>query len=291
MRDDAREGLGRGVSAPLRPSRTLLRFFDTYLHFFVKRRFHGLRLANAERWPRQRPLIVCLNHPSWWDPLIAILLSRFLEREADHYAPMDELAFTRYGVLRKAGLFPVEQGTPRGGVQFLRTAQHILADSNAVLWLTPQGGFTDARTRPVVLRSGLDALLRRMIPDQVTVLPLALEDTFWDERLPEVLAMLGTPLQFQGGQLQEGQLQKAKSAFPSQESAGQQVAAALAQTQDDLAALSARRDPALFLSLLEGSSGISGIYGAWQRMYAFGRGKRFHPDHTSVAARSGDRHV
>jgi len=281
MRDDAPEGTGRGAAAPLRPSRTLLRFFDTYLHFFVKRRFHGLRLANAERWPQQRPLIVCLNHPSWWDPLIAILLSRFLEREADHYAPMDELAFTRYGVLRKAGLFPVEQGTPRGGVQFLRTAAHVLADPNAVLWLTPQGGFTDARTRPVVLRSGLDALLRRTIPDQVTVLPIALEYTFWDERLPEVLAMLGTPLHFQGG----------KSATLSQESAGQRVAAALAQTQDDLAALSARRDSTHFLSLLEGSSGISGIYGAWQRLYALGRGRRFNPDHTSIGARPDDRHV
>ncbi len=269
----------REAYVPLRPSRVLLRFFDTYLHFFVKRRFHGLRLANAEQWPQQRPLVVCLNHPSWWDPLIAILLSRFLERESDHYAPMDETAFTRYGVLRKAGLFPVEQGTPRGGVQFLRTAEHVLADPNAVLWLTPQGGFTDIRTRPLVLRSGLDALLRRM--DEVTVVPLALEYTFWDERLPEALAMLGTPLQFLRG----------KPASASQQSAGQEVASALARTQDDLAVLSAKRDPALFLSLLTGSSGISGIYGAWQRMRALGRGERFHPDHASVGARPGDRNV
>ncbi len=280
MREETHEVVSRkGAYAPLRPSRTLLRFFDTYLSFFVSRRFHGLRLANTEYWPRQRPLIVCLNHPSWWDPLIAILLSRFLEREADHYAPMDELAFTRYGVLRKAGLFPVEQGTPRGAVQFLRTAECVLADRNAVLWLTPQGGFTDARTRPVTLRSGLDALLRRL--DEVTVVPLALEYTFWDERLPEALAMLGTPLHFQKGKLVR----------QSGESAGQQVAAALAQTQDELAALSAQRNPALFRSLLAGSSGISGIYGAWQRMRALGRGERFHPDHTSVGAQPGDRHV
>lgn len=287
MREEAREvAVRREAYAAQRPSRALLRFFDTYLSFFVSRRFHGLRLAGAEHWPRQRPLIVCLNHPSWWDPLIAILLSRFLEREADHYAPMDELAFTRYGVLRKAGLFPVEQGTPRGGVQFLRTATHVLADRNAVLWLTPQGGFTDARTRPVVLRSGLDALLRRVIADEVTVVPLALEYTFWDERLPEALAMLGTPLYFQ-----QGKLVRPSRQFAEQQSAGQQVAMALSQTQDDLAALSARRDPALFLSLLAGSSGISGIYGAWQRMRALGRGERFHPDHTSVGVRSDDRHV
>ena len=257
-------------AAPVRPSRALLRFFDNYLHYFVKRHFHALRLAGAEHWLLgERPLIVCLNHASWWDPLTSIQLSRFLEKQADHYAPMDEVAFARYGILRRLGLFPVEQGTARGGAQFLRAASMLLKDPNAVLWITPQGGFTDVRARPVVFRAGLDAVLRRA--GQVTVLPLALEYTFWDERLPEALALLGEPVRFARG-----------SGNP-----GRQVAAALEQTQNALAALALRRDPALFTSVLAGSSGTSGIYGAWQRLRARVRGQRFQPEHSNLHTRAG----
>ena len=264
---------GRTVGmAPVRPSRPLLRFFDVYLALFVRRHFHAVRVAGAEQWRRApRPLVVCLNHPSWWDPLTSILLSRFVEKTADHYAPMDEIAFARYGILRRLGLFPVEQGTPRGGAQFLRAASHILHDANAVLWVTPQGGFTDVRMRPVVFRAGLDALLRRM--PQVTVLPLALEYTFWDERLPEALAMFGEPLLFREGKLAGGDEQKTP---------GDAAAGGLAATQDALARLAALRDPALFTPVLAGGAGTGGIYGGWQRLRAAARGERFQAEHGSL---------
>ncbi len=269
----------RDNAGPPRPSRALLRFFDLYLYLFVRRHFHALRLAGAEHWPRStRPLVICLNHPSWWDPLTAILLSRFLERSSDHYAPMDALAFSRYGVLEKVGLFPVEQGTPRGAARFLRTASHLFRDPNAVLWVTPQGGFTDTRTRPVTFRAGLDALLRRA--PQVTVLPLALEYTFWDERLPEALALLGPPLTFTDGR---------RSGMMNHEptNPGEQVAAALESAQNALATLSAQRDPKLFTPVLAGSAGTSGIYGGWQRVRAMVRGERYHEEHGSLHTRPG----
>lgn len=269
---------GMQSEAPLQPSRALLRFFDLYLYFFMRRHFHALRLAGAEHWPgsaqqtRETPLLVCLNHPSWWDPLSAILLSRWLEPAADHYAPMDAVAFGRYGILSKLGLFPVEQGTRRGAVQFLRAGSAVLRAPNSVLWITPQGDFTDARTRPVVFRAGLGALLRQV--PEVTVLPLALEYTFWDERLPEALALLGEPVHCSAADAGD---------------AGEKVAAALGRAQDQLAELSAHRDAKLFTSVLAGSAGTGGIYGVWQRLRALLRGERFDAEHASLQARSGRR--
>ena len=261
-------------TAPLvPPSKTVLRLFSGYLQFFVRRHFHGMRLAGAEHWPGTgTPLVICLNHASWWDPLTSILLSRHLDKSLDHYAPMDALACERYGFLTKLGLFPVQQGTPRGGAQFLRTAAQIFNDRNAVLWMTPQGGFTDVRTRPVVFRAGLDALVRRA--KQVTVLPLAIEYTFWNERLPEALALLGAPLTFRQGRLVGDECVL--------NNPGEQVAEALAHTQDALALLAAKRDPSLFTSVLAGLSGTGGVYGGWQRARAFVRGERFEPEHGSL---------
>ncbi len=264
----------RGEPALPAPSAAWLRFFSLYLRRYMPRHFHALRLAHAARWPRNaRPLIVCVNHPSWWDPMVCIQLSRILEPAAAHYAPIDAQALARYGVLRKLGLFAVEQGTRRGAAQFLRTAQAVLAKPEGVLWLTPQGSFVDARARPVVFRSGLDALLRRM--ETAVVVPLALEYTYWDERLPEVLAMLGEPLYFVQGAIRGEE---------NDEAPGERVARALAVTQDELAAAALQRDASRFSALFAGRQGTGGVYGVWQRIRSAMRGEGLFPEHGSSAA-------
>ena len=236
----ARSAPSSASTIPRRPSRFLLRFFDIYLSLYVPLHFNALRLASPERFPlTARPLIVVINHPSWWDPLTSILLSRFLLRRADHYAPIDSISLPRHRILGGLGLFPVEQGTPRGAGQFLRAAQHILRDPNSLLWLTPQGSFTDVRAR-VVFKSGLASLIKRL--GQVTVVPLAYEYTFWDEKHPEILALCGQALRFTDGLL-DGQ--------PGAD-AGEHVAAALGRTQDELGALAVTRDPAHFITVMGG---------------------------------------
>ncbi len=121
-----------------------------------------------------------LNHASWWDPLTCIVISRHFLPAAYHYAPMEAAALKHYALLRKLGLFAVESGTPRGAAQFLRAAHEILSTPNSVLWITPEGRFTDMRSRPAIFRPGLAALVARL--GACTLVPLAIEYTFWDER-------------------------------------------------------------------------------------------------------------
>ncbi len=230
-------------AAPRRPSRRLLRFFDFYLGAYVPQHFNALRVAGGPRFPLDaRPLIVVINHPSWWDPLTSILLSRYFLPRVDHYAPIDAAALPKHRILTGMGLFPVEQGTPRGAVHFLRAAAAILSDPNAVLWLTPQGAFTDVRSRPVTFKSGLASLLKRL--DQVTVVPLAYEYSFWNEPRPEILTAVGTPLFFRRGAM----------VGAAGLDAGDAVAEALAHTQDELAALALTRDAERFDTVLGGLS-------------------------------------
>ena len=120
------------------PSRGVLLAFNFYLRWYIGRHFRALRLAHGDRFPATTgPLIVYANHASWWDPLAFIVLSRYFQPSASHYAPMDAAALAHYGIFRKLGLFPVEPGTPRGAVQFLRTAQEITSTPNSILWVTP----------------------------------------------------------------------------------------------------------------------------------------------------------
>ena len=168
-----------------------LRFFRRIVRGYFRRHFRAVSVQEAERLASvSGPLIVYANHSSWWDPMVSILLAAVLLPGRKHYAPMDAEALKRYPILRKLGIFPVEMSSARGAAQFLRTSEAILA-AGGVLWITPQGRFADVREE-LVFKPGLGALAAR-VPD-VTLVPLAIEYVFWDERLPETLLRVGEPL-------------------------------------------------------------------------------------------------
>ncbi len=248
-----------------RPSPSLLGFFYFYLHWYVGRHFHALRLAHAARFPvHDGPVILYLNHASWWDPLTCILLARRLRSDVDHYAPMDAAALKHYGFMRRLGLFPVEQGKAKGAAEFFRAATEILVQRKAILWITPQGSFTDVRPRPLNFRPGLSALLNRL--PSVVIVPLAIEYSFWNERLPEVLSNIGKPILCgRNHPLAVGDLEKS-----------------LAAAQDELALMAVTRNPGSFETVLAGGSGISGIYQLWQRLRATATGREYHGEHGSI---------
>jgi len=187
-----------------------------------------------------------------------ILLAQRLMPERRHYGPMDAEALSRYRFFRHLGCFGVTPGTRCGAATFLRVSQAILQQSWNVLWVTPEGRFSDPRQRPVQLQSGLGALARRL--DGVVFVPLAIEYVFWQERYPEILLRFGEPIWVSSASA------CARQAYT------EQLAQRLQVTQDALAREACRRDPAAFETLLRGRVGIGGIYDAWRALRAYWRG-------------------
>jgi 1-acyl-sn-glycerol-3-phosphate acyltransferase len=254
-------------AAVTRPSPLLMSFFDIYLPRYLRRHFHGFRIAHAARLTRlEGPLILYLNHASWWDPLTAWLLARRFLPGTHNYAPIDAAALQRYRILRHIGLFPVEQGSRRGAAQFLDGARQILTTPSSNLWITPQGAFTDVRTRPLVFKPGLAAVIARL--PRATVIPVAIEYTYWDERLPELLVNIGEPVFF--------------ATPPSSTDAESALLAALARAQDELALLAAARDPRPFAPVLQGAAGVSGVYELWRRTLSRLRGEVYDAEHGKI---------
>ncbi|MBS0278387.1 MAG: lysophospholipid acyltransferase family protein [Proteobacteria bacterium] len=255
-----------GVEVP-QIARPLLNAFLRYIDFYMGRRFHAVRLAKSGRPapPPEMPLLVCLNHPSWWDPLFALLLSRCVFPGRSHYAPMESKALANYGFFRKLGFFGIEPGTVSGAKTFLEMGQAILNHPACALWVTAQGTFVDARQRPVELRSGIGHLLHRT--GRCMVLPLALEYAFWNESTPEALARFGDPVMVENG-----------ADSPAAEWTAR-IAAALERAQDQLARDAAARDPKAFDNLLAGGAGVGGVYDLWRRAKARLRGREFQAAH------------
>lgn len=258
--------------APPAPSRFLLSLFAAYVERYLARHFHAVRLLGEP--PSVAPgaaLVVYLNHPSWWDPLIALLLARRLFAERRHHAPIDRAALERYRFFARLGFFGVDPVGVAGARRFLAAAEAILAQPGTALWVTPQGRFADPRRRPPSLRPGLERLARRAAAGRagrpVVFLPLAIELPFWEERTPEALACFGRQVVV-GGRSDAGRL-------PSV------LAHRLVEAQDRLADAAMARDPADFVELLDGRTGVGGIYDSWRRLAARWRGAPFRPDHGS----------
>jgi 1-acyl-sn-glycerol-3-phosphate acyltransferase len=234
----------------------LWRAFGRYAEWYVPRHFHGMRVLRGGEpaAPPGRPLIVYLNHPSWWDPMTCLLLARRFWPGRAHYAPIDAAALRRYRFFAKLGFFGVEQDGRRRGATFLRTAAEILREPAAALWITAQGEFTDPRSRPIQLRPGLARLMPR-VPDAVA-LPLAVEYPFWEEKYPEALAAFGPPVADPGD-----------------------LEPALERAADALAAASIRRDTGAFDTVLGGRAGVSLPYDLWRRARALLGGRKYMAEH------------
>lgn len=251
-----------------RRSLWLIAAFRRYVYWYLPRHFTAIRLdrrgflpealkalqpsdiclsTSCERLP-DGPVVVVLNHPSWWDPLICLVLSDLFPNRV-HYAPIDSASLEQYRFFGKLGFFGVQPRSVPGARVFLRTGQAILNQPRSMLWVTPQGRFVDVRDRPIRIEAGLGHLLARC--PHAVVLPLALELTFWEQRLPEALARFGEPI---------------RCDIPmSPQDWTRRIETELERNLDELAEAARSRNPEAFLILLEGRQGVSFFYDLWRK--------------------------
>ncbi len=206
-----------------------------------------------------------MNHPGWWDPMVACVLSSEFDTEAQ-FAAIDAGELNKYPLMDRVGFFGVDPHTVRGAAAFLRTASAILAEPGRVVWVTAQGEFADVRKRPLNLRAGVGHVAARM--NGGWVLPVAVEYAFWDQRTPEALIRVGEPLAVAD---RPGLTGKEWTRL---------IEEVLSVTLDALNADAASRDPGRFTVLLgDGKVGVGGLYDFVRRAAAWVRGRRFDPKH------------
>ncbi len=247
-----------------RISPLVLRFFRRVVRRYFRRHFRAVHVQHqAYLRDSQGPLIIFANHSSWWDPMLLVLLGQMLLPERKHYAPMDARALEQYPVLRKIGIFPIEMTSPRGAAQFLRTSTAILKEGG-VLWMTPQGRFADPRKLPLAFKPGLASLAQRL--PAVPLIPMAIEYTFWDERLPEALVHFAAPVQV--------------SSEASNAQSTRALEDALAGAMLALQAAAISRDSGVFTTLVSGARGTGGAYAVIRRIQALLSGTHVKLDHT-----------
>ncbi len=255
-----------------RRSARLFGWFRWYSKRYLTRHFHAVRVSKSGPLPDlpHQPLIVVVNHPSWWDPLVGLLLSESMPNSRVHYAPIEAIGLAQYRFLERLGFFGIDSGTPRGGLKFLKTSLAILSRPDSVLWITAQGEFVNPRERPIRLKPGIGHVIHRL--KDVTVVTLAIEYPFWNDRCPEVVTRFGSPISVESGR-----------SLPSHRWTSI-LEEALEQTQDELAHEARSRDPDAFTTILGGTAGVGGVYDIWRRLQSLLGGTRFRADHSAGRA-------
>jgi hypothetical protein len=251
------------------PNERLLGIFGRYSEAYLRRHFHSVRLLRSgDPQPTTGlPLVVYLNHAAWWDPLTCLLLAQHFFDARQSYAPIAAQALGRYRFFQRLGFFPVTAGVS-GAKSFLRQSDAILASSSSALWITPQGHFADARSRPVSFQCGLSHIASRV--DCAAFMPLALEYVHWEERLPEILVSFGQPLVIDMNH--QLTVKETTRLFEG----------ALTSVQDHLSAAAQRRDGREWTSLLCGRGGVGGVYQMWNRARAMIRGQDYRAAHSPL---------
>jgi 1-acyl-sn-glycerol-3-phosphate acyltransferase len=247
-----------------------LGWFTKYATFYLKRNFHSFRLLRSGQPSRCDgwPLLICLNHPSWWDPLTSLYLSSRFFAGRQQFAPIAGEALNKYKFFARLGFFGINMHSYSGAKAFLEIGQAALSRPDGALWITPQGQFRDVREKPVVIEHGVGHLAHRL--SRFVMLPLALEYAFWNERYPEAFASFGPPLICADGRAR------------SPRAWTQAFSEALENTQEVLSEGVMSRNASAFEPLLTGSVGVGWVYDCWRSFKARLQGKKFDARHGGI---------
>jgi len=258
-----------GTAELPRVSQRLLTLFRWYARRYIRRHFDAVRLSRGGPLPTlsDAPLVIYLNHPSWWDPMIALLVGTERLGDRPQYAPIDQAMLRRYRFFGRLGFFGLEARSSRGARTLLTMADAIFSEPGSVLWITPQGRFTDPRVRALRFLGGLAAVVERM--HRGLILPMALEYPFWNERQPEALIRFGEPLSAES------------VAGLGRDNINVMLEERLIKAQDALAEEAIRRDRQAFEDLLSGKAGVGFVYDSWRWLKACVRGQSFDRHHST----------
>ena len=225
------------------------------------RHFHAVRDRPATAPCRScpgRPVVVVLNHPSWWDPLIAVHPDRSCPTGGRTTAPIESVGLAQYPFLARLGFFGFDTGTAAGAVRFLRTSLAILARPESVLWITAQGEFVDARVAPDACSGPGSATWRSRLTDAT------------DRPDGPRISVLERPVPGGPGPVRPAHRGRDRRPHRSPRD----------WTADDRGEPSRRRSTALaheamaprsrrpFETLLGGTAGVGGVYDIWRRIRA-----------------------
>ncbi len=236
------------------------KFFGGYSCRLMRKKFASVRIEKAgfgvlqEAVQHEGPLVIAMNHPSWWDPIVGVVIRHTYFPDRPSLSPIEMKMYDRFKFMRKLGLFgidPDHRNALREMVAYVRAQcdEH----RRTAFFITPQGAFTDVR-KPIVVRPGVGAIASTL--DNARVLVLLSEFSFWHDKRPEAHILIREC---------EAPMRLSTASWT------RAIRSAMQTGADDLADLVIAREETAFSTMLDRSGAqVNPLFDLWQRL----RGRR-----------------
>ncbi len=167
------------------------RIFAVYNRNLLKRRFHSLQITGLDILRKKEasiPLIIYVNHSSWWDGLVAFQLSDALKM--DSFIMMEEKQLKKLNIFRRLGAFSVVRENPFEAIKSINYAARLLKEKpDRALWIFPQGEILNNDIRPIKFYKGILKIIEKV--GKCLIVPVALRYEFSGEYKPEIFINVG----------------------------------------------------------------------------------------------------
>jgi 1-acyl-sn-glycerol-3-phosphate acyltransferase len=178
---------------PAQESRWFIFLFDLYIRSLFRRRFQNVWVDQNYQPSKTSRTIYYLNHSSWWDGLIPLLLNRKLFRQ-NARAMMEDRQMREHGLFKRIGAFSVNLENPRSAVRSLRYAVDSMKRPQSSLFIYPEGKIVPFSTDKPDFKKGLGWIATQC--PNVDVVPIGIYIDYAKADKPELFLKIGNALEF-----------------------------------------------------------------------------------------------
>ncbi|MEL7834300.1 lysophospholipid acyltransferase family protein [Fodinibius sp. Rm-B-1B1-1] len=175
---------------PANESPIFIKVFRLYTKLLFKRRFKKVWLKQEYEPCSQCKTVYFLNHHSWWDGLIPLMLNEYRFQQQAR-ALMEDKQMKTYSLFQKIGAFSIDRDNPRKAISSLRYAVKSFERDHASLFIYPEGTITPAGSA-MNFEGGLAWLHEKL--DNVDFVPIGIYMHTIRHDKPELHLHVGPPV-------------------------------------------------------------------------------------------------
>lgn len=189
---------------PAKESPFFIAGFRWYTRWLFKRRFHRVWLKQEYDPCPECKTLYFLNHHSWWDGLIPLLLNEFRFKQQAR-AIMEDKQMKKYSFFQKIGAFSINRSDPRKAVKSLRYAISSFKRKNSSLFIYPEGTITPPGSK-MHFEDGLAWLHDKL--EDVDFVPVGIYMHTIRHDKPELHLHVGNPIRISDNLLRKEKTEK-----------------------------------------------------------------------------------
>jgi chlorobactene lauroyltransferase len=178
---------------PAQESAWFIAIFDWYVRFLFRRRFHRVWFQQNYFPSSGSKTIYFLNHTSWWDGLIPLLLNRKIFKQKAR-AMMEDRQMKQHSFFKKIGAFSVSLENPRSAIKSMRYAVNSLDRPNSSLFIYPEGEIMPFTTDQIEFKKGLAWIADKR--HDTEVVPIGIYFHFAKSDKPELFIKIGEAIKY-----------------------------------------------------------------------------------------------